>query len=567
MKILIVDDHAYNRDLLTFILNDEGHECVEVENGKEACEIYRKDQSIELILMDINMPVMDGVEATKIIKAESGDRFVPVIFVTALDDSDVIASCLGAGGDDFVPKPVNENVLLAKIYAHDRVRGLYSRLQQANKSLLYHQRLMKREHTIVEHIFARGNQRSKTRCDNIVTYTSPASMFDGDMVLSAASPSGGVYLIVGDFTGHGLAAAIGSLPVTEVFNNLVAKQVSVSKIAVQLNERLFELLPTNMFCCATIMHLDSTGVEVTFWSGGMNDLLVFRRGSGELEKIEATHMPLGILSVADFDDGFQKLKIKGGDKIYVYTDGVNEAVNVSGEAFGLGRLEEIILAGGDRVVENVTRAVSQFNEGGEQSDDMSMAEITGGKVVHRSQKTGEVIDVGARYLNADSLPWSFSLRIEGKDLGDASIVSQIIAFVSGVRGIEPHLDRISTIISELYSNSLERGVLRLGAALKNSDEDIEAYSREREQRLQSLDGEFIDIEIRYLRETLNKLQLKITDSGDGFDCEKANREGETGGNRLSQGIPLLRSLCSSLTYTNKGRTAIAVYDLDCSCNP
>jgi len=278
MKILVVDDHSYNRELLSFILEDEGHACVEAENGRLACLAVEQDSEINLVLMDINMPEMDGIEATIQIKNDIGERFLPVIFVTALDDSEVVTRCLDAGGDDFVPKPVNENVLLAKINAHARSQSLYNGLQEANNRLIYHQKLMDREHAIVEHIFARGNARSKTTCDNLNIFTSPASMFDGDVTLSGAAPNGGVYLIVGDFTGHGLAAAMGSLPVIEVFFNLIERQASVSQIALELNTLLFELLPNNMFCCATIAHVEHSGTSFTILVGWNERYSVFGRG-------------------------------------------------------------------------------------------------------------------------------------------------------------------------------------------------------------------------------------------------------------------------------------------------
>jgi len=76
MKILVVDDHSYNRELLSFILEDEGHACVEAENGRLACLAVEQDPEINLVLMDINMPEMDGIEATIQIKNDIGERFL-----------------------------------------------------------------------------------------------------------------------------------------------------------------------------------------------------------------------------------------------------------------------------------------------------------------------------------------------------------------------------------------------------------------------------------------------------------------------------------------------------------
>jgi Response regulator containing a CheY-like receiver domain and a GGDEF domain len=81
MRVLVADDHAYNRELLSIILEDEGHQVVEAVNGIQAVDIYCTDLSIDIVLMDINMPEMDGISATKLIKTHSVERFVPIILL------------------------------------------------------------------------------------------------------------------------------------------------------------------------------------------------------------------------------------------------------------------------------------------------------------------------------------------------------------------------------------------------------------------------------------------------------------------------------------------------------
>jgi len=559
MKILIVDDHPYNRDLLRFILEDEGYDCVDAQNGIEACSEVRGDKTIDIVLMDINMPEMNGIDATEIIKREAGERFVPVIFVTALDDAEVVSQCLNAGGDDFVPKPVNENILLSKINAHARSKNLYSNLQAANEKLIYHQKLMDREHSIVEHMFARGANNSSSKCDNICVYTSPVSMFDGDMVLSATAPNGGLYVVVGDFTGHGLAAAIGSLPASELFYGLVNQLSSVSQIASVLNTRLYEFLPTSMFCCATILYINHEGREATLWSGGMNDILRVIPGATNIVRVAASHAPLGILKPTEFDETSVRIELTPGEKIYLYTDGVNEATNVRGEEFGLHRLEALVLEGGENVVEKVTAAVSDFHSGIEQQDDISIVEITAGNLVHRNTKNQAVIDVRSEYFKARSFPWRLSMRLESGDLRDPNIVNQVVGFFSKTRGMELHQSRIHTIVNELYSNALEHGVLKLSTPQRNSATEYEAYQQLRNARMAALTDSFIDLEFVYQRGKSNRISLVVTDSGDGFDYQRVLAELDGDAQKKDRGLRLLTSMCLSLEFSNGGRTVTAIY--------
>ena len=121
LKVLLVDDDRINRVLLNAILKKEGYEVLQARMAK-ATEIFREEQP-DLVLMDVMMPVMDGYEATRIIKAESADRFVPVIFLTAVTDEQALATCVECGGDDFLIKPYNRVILKAKIDAMLRIQA------------------------------------------------------------------------------------------------------------------------------------------------------------------------------------------------------------------------------------------------------------------------------------------------------------------------------------------------------------------------------------------------------------------------------------------------------------
>ncbi len=561
MRILVVDDQAFNRDILSFILEDHHHEVIEAENGQQALERYREDESIDLILMDVNMPVKDGIQATREVKLNAEERFVPVIFVTALDDSDMLARCLEAGGDDFVPKPVEDNVLIAKISAQARSQTLYKNLKAANEKLEYHQRIMAREHTIVEQVFTQGMSRTRTRCQNVDSYTSPASMFNGDLVLVTPAPTGGVYVLVGDFTGHGLAAAIGSLPVSEIFYQLTEQQASVARIAEAINSRLHELLPSSMFFCATILYMEKDGKSLMFWSGGLNDMLVLEPGATELKNIASAYMPLGILAPEEFDDRPTSMEFKEGTGICIYTDGVNEAQNKHAEEFGYQRLYDILLSAREDPITEIKNAVHDFCEGTEQSDDISIVKLRMSTVVHCDKKTGEVVDVAQAWFGQKSYLWEFKLCLEDADLDSPDIVSQIISVVANIQGVKAHQDKIFTIVSELYSNALEHGILGLESSMKATPDGFDQFYRLRAERLQNLQDQRIELSFRYLPETKNSLEIIVSDTGRGFDQEKVMKSLEQNEEAFGRGLMLLKSMCDQLEYSQEGRCAKVVYSL------
>ena len=119
MKVLAVDDNRTNLHILQVFLKKLGHEVILAENGEEAVRKFEAEQP-DLILLDIMMPVMDGFEAARRIKAVPRDRWTPVIFLSALNRDENLVEGLDAGADDYLTKPINFVVLEAKLRSMQR---------------------------------------------------------------------------------------------------------------------------------------------------------------------------------------------------------------------------------------------------------------------------------------------------------------------------------------------------------------------------------------------------------------------------------------------------------------
>ena len=114
MKVLAVDDNRTNLHILQVFLKKLGHEVILAENGQQAIERFESDNP-DLILLDIMMPIMDGFEAARRIKAMTRDHWTPIIFLSALNRDENLVEGLEAGGDDYLTKPINFVVLEAKL--------------------------------------------------------------------------------------------------------------------------------------------------------------------------------------------------------------------------------------------------------------------------------------------------------------------------------------------------------------------------------------------------------------------------------------------------------------------
>ena len=135
--ILIVDDDALNRRLLTKNLETDGHRTTDVDNGFAALSSIENEVP-DVILLDIEMPGLDGIEVLERIKSDAKTRHIPVIMISGVDDSDSVVRCLEAGADDFLPKPFDPVIFRARIAAglnrkrladleQDRIRDVVTR--------------------------------------------------------------------------------------------------------------------------------------------------------------------------------------------------------------------------------------------------------------------------------------------------------------------------------------------------------------------------------------------------------------------------------------------------------
>ncbi|WP_411823420.1 adenylate/guanylate cyclase domain-containing protein [Leptospira sp. 'Mane'] len=113
-QILIVDDSEDNREILQALIEDMGHSCAQAENGQLAL-YWIEANSIDLILLDVNMPVLDGYSTLKKIRDKPDFKHIPILMVSAVDEVDRIVDCLQSGADDFISKPFEPDILRARV--------------------------------------------------------------------------------------------------------------------------------------------------------------------------------------------------------------------------------------------------------------------------------------------------------------------------------------------------------------------------------------------------------------------------------------------------------------------
>ena len=558
MRILIVDDLEANRILLSHLVKQNGHVAITCGSAEQALQAY-DTHGADVIFMDVVMPGVDGYLAAKQLKEVIGDYFVPIVFITALQDEDALVRCLEFG-DDYLVRPFNQVMFNAKIAAHIRTIELHRKAQKQHEELTYLHTHLIQEQEMAQHVFDHATQVNHQNCESIQTYISSASQFNGDVLLIAKSPAGGVFIMLGDFTGHGLPAALGSLPLSQSFHSFVHKHLSVGDLAREMNRVLVDFLPDYMFCAAVIAELNAAGDKLNIWAGGLHDSLILDDQFEIQQRLSSLHMPLGILEDEKFNTECTEYALKATDKVILYTDGILEASNENGEFFGRQRFETALQRSQcdiEKIRKGLYRFTGQQSGVFNQDDDISLVCINAGKVTFKESdlQYSEQED----YANQRApIPWSITLDLKIEALRLGSPVSQLVDMMGEASGLYRHKPTLLLLLTELFNNALEHGVLGLESSLKEGSGGLVEYYGEREKRLKSYSQGWINIQITHqLLPTGGVVNFIVTDSGKGFDYPQvASRSGDQSHGR---GLSLVNQLCESVKFSDNGRCIEAAY--------
>ena len=374
---LVVDDQPIQRIILHDLLSNIGYEVIDACNGVEAIETFTTRQP-DMIFMDVMMPVMDGLEAARKIKSTETGRFIPIIFLTALTDPSDIKECIEAGGDDFLPKPVNPDVLKTRIIALERICDLYNLLYQEHTLLLKYIEKERKNNHLAKRVLDHALLSRRTNDEGVYLFNRAAETFSGDILLNARMPSGKLRILLGDFTGHGLASAMVSLPVSEIFQSMTSRDLDQTALLAEINKKLCRLLPDDRFMAATLVDIDPSKNELIIWSGGMPDSLLLN-DQEEGFKISGKGVALGIIDDYNFSPDQVRMNFVHMSRLLILSDGFQDLRNKDGVTMKKSEHYQSFLNAwrlpGSCLVTLVEEFLQKHCEGQPLDDDVSLVEI------------------------------------------------------------------------------------------------------------------------------------------------------------------------------------------------
>ena len=326
LQILIVDDDATSRRLLAKMLSSAGYVCRETDNATDALRRVEEEQPA-VLLLDFQMPGMDGAEALRRLRAHPNPAIaqLPVIMLTGHGESEV--ACLKAGADDFVIKPINAEVLRARIGTQLRLNSLRVQLQHQNQELEAWRRNLERDLAA-----ARLTQQSlipqeppKLPGWEIAACYRPVIEVGGDIYGWLPIKDNRWLFWIADATGHGASAALMTTLAKLLFHHGHEQRRHPVAIMEAVNNDLRGIFGGRSFMSAMCVALDPNNGRASVVGAGHPPLLVTRFGRGT-EAIASSAPPLGLVDQSQFTE--TTLELNPGDAFTLYTDGLfGAAVN------------------------------------------------------------------------------------------------------------------------------------------------------------------------------------------------------------------------------------------------
>jgi phosphoserine phosphatase RsbU/P len=399
-SVLVVDDDANNRDLLSRRLKRMGYEAEVGHDGQHALALIG-ERSFDVVLLDVMMPGLDGFEVLKILRVHHAATDLPVIMATAKDDSEDVIHALGLGANDYVTKPLDFPVVVARIQtqislkrAVEQVRQLERRLAERNFDLEEANTRMSRDLRAAARIQEALLPRSSPDVPRLSFSWAfrPCDELAGDGLSVVKLDDHRVALYVLDVSGHGVASSLMSVSVGRLLtspsdaSSILIKggegpdrlePLPPSEVAAKLNRMFpFEVATEQYFTFVYGVIDSSTGDFRYTLAGHPGPVLLPLDGKAKI--LPGRGYPIGL---ADGPKPYNEwgVRLNPGDRLYLYSDGIPEAVSSEGIPFGNERMLEKMEAGRSEplcgVVNDLVAEIEAWSGVSRVRDDLSVLAV------------------------------------------------------------------------------------------------------------------------------------------------------------------------------------------------
>lgn len=386
ITILVVDDSEAIRILVNAFLRDGGYRVIEAVNGREGLEICYKE-SIDLVLLDIAMPEMDGFSLCAKLQGDTRLQSIPILMLSARQDVESKMRAFELGAVDYLVKPISRDELLARVNTHLTISRLTVSLQTANAELIAQQQeLLQGLHAAADlqkHLLPKRVPDCKKL--RFASYFNPCQEVGGDIYNIQRIGSEHLAIYILDVSGHGFPAAMmtalatqalsGSAAITkrQDVDGKVESVMSPGDVIRELNKE-FPIARFNRYM--TIVYLLFNTQDDTFrYCCAGHPPIVHMSSDGKSTFLDVGGPPAGMDGVWDEGEG----RLESGDRLFLYTDGLTEYGGATGELYGAKRFLSSMVDGRGlplkEATQNIIGELKAFGKQIDGDDDMTLLAV------------------------------------------------------------------------------------------------------------------------------------------------------------------------------------------------
>jgi sigma-B regulation protein RsbU (phosphoserine phosphatase) len=356
-QILLVDDNPTNLQVLFQTLEGRGYKLLIAKNGEMALTIANKAKP-DLVLLDIMMPGIDGYEVCRRLKTDAATSEIPVIFLSALDETKDKVKGLDIGAVDYIAKPFQADEVIARVNTHLTIHRLKREVQEQKNAL-------ERELEVVAEIQMDllPEQLPVIEGMKLATYYKTSLYAGGDYYDIFQLPDNQWGLLMADAEGHSAPAAVSMAMTCALLRAYPGPANDPGRVLDYVNNGLCNVLD-GTFVTALYVVVDPTARTITMARAGHMPPLLYRPSDGKAVEMECkgTYM-LGVEPYANVP--VTEASLQSGDRLLLYTDGLTERFNPEGEMYGDDRLLRLMaeVSGGEDpqgILEAIMADVDRF---------------------------------------------------------------------------------------------------------------------------------------------------------------------------------------------------------------
>lgn len=563
--ILVVDDNPDDLYLIRRDLVALGHRVAGVSTAAEALDHIAQAYP-DVLMTDVGLPGMDGIELLKTVRVRTGGSWIPsLVFTGSLDEATQMRA-LEAGADAYLCKPASREMLHAKLGVILRLKAMQRQAEARNRELARYRSLQEEEQRLARFVMERLINREALGDPAVSHWIASAAEFSGDLIAAARTPGNVLHVLLADGAGHGLAASLNVLPVTAPFYRMTERGFGIDAIAREINSKVRALLPVDRFIAATLVAVNFRERYVTVWNGGNPGPLLVRPDGAVRLHFNRHHFPLGVVDDDEFDGTVDAHVVNPHDHLLLFSDGLIELEDAAGQALGVDGLGAALSSlRAELRLPRLTEIVHDLTGGSPPRDDISIAQIA----LTDTPQPVPAVSSGEFPAAPTASDWRFVLRLGAADLKRLDAVPLVLGAIEQFEGVRPFAGRLFLVLSELFNNALDHGLLRLPSSLKAGVEGMDVFLDERSRRLARLEMGAVEFELS-LRQGDGQppvLHISCADTGPGFNHEEQIRSAgqEPSGEDIlkghGRGIPLLLRVCEDVRYSGVGNRVDVLFRL------